>query len=254
MSQLKEQIQFIKYNLNYYNNLYNDLSSLTEFEDITNGRKGAVLINLKNDLIPLVRTTTNYNKPNQQFTNIHYNIIENIQKVSKIKNLELNNALIEIYDNLYKKMGYHSDQALDLAENSYICLYSCYSNQNTKNIRKLKIKNKLTNECSEVLLEHNTVVIFSTNTNKNYIHKIVLELKTNDNVNWLGITFRLSKTYIKFINEIPYFHSNKQILKLANDNEKKEFSKHKRSENDNIDYEYPEINYTISIGDTLIPL
>ena len=43
---------------------------------------------------------------------------------------------------LQSTMKYHSDQALDLADNSYICIFSCYDNP--INLRTLRIKNKLT--------------------------------------------------------------------------------------------------------------
>ena len=133
---------FHKYQLDLIDNLFNELSKTTNFENITNGRDGAVLVN-NNNIIPLVRTTTKYNNPAQLFSQIHYDIIDKIKKITTINNLEFNNALIEIYNNDYKSMGEHSDQALDLADNSYICLFSCYNNPLAKNIRTLKIKNKV---------------------------------------------------------------------------------------------------------------
>ncbi len=32
-------------------------------------------------------------------------------------------------------MKYHSDQSLDLNENFYICLFSCYNDPNTKDLK-----------------------------------------------------------------------------------------------------------------------
>jgi hypothetical protein len=241
---------FNKFIINYEQNLFDELSTNIEFEDIIKGRQGANLINNENNLVPLVRTTTNYTKPTQQFLSIHYKIIKDIQKINK--NIELNNALIEIYDSNYKTMRYHSDQAIDLENNSYICIFSCYDNLIEN--RKLQIKNKNDNCETEILLEHNSVIIFDTNTNFNFLHKIIL----NDNISnnkWLGITFRLSKTFIEFRKNadlfIPYFISNDKKLTLANDKEKTEFFKYKGTENSNSQYQYPEIYYTISIGDLL---
>lgn len=239
---------FTKFIIDYKTNIFEELSTSAQFEDTHNGRKGKNLIDYKNNLVPIIRTTTIYNKPAQKFLPIHHNIIENIKKISKIQDLELNNALIEIYDNRYRTMKFHSDQSLDLAENSYICVFSCYDDPT--DIRKLKIKEKSSEEHSEILLEHNSVVIFSTETNKNYQHKIILETSKSKN-RWLGITFRLSKTFIKFVNEIPYFNSNNKILRISNKDERKEFSKHKGIENLKNGYDYPEIDYTISISDTL---
>src|SRR5579863_5668420 len=110
---------FEKYFLDYKTNIFDELARSIEYEDITKGRKGAILVDCKNDLIPLVRTTTNYKKPAQRFLRIHYDIIEQIKKVTNNNKLEFNNAMIEIYDSKYCTMGFHSDQATDLAEDSY---------------------------------------------------------------------------------------------------------------------------------------
>jgi len=147
-------------------------------------------------------------------------------------------------------MKFHTDQSLDLYENSYICLFSCY--ENNYDIRKLQIKNKITNECSEILLENNSIVLFSTSFNHKYLHKIILTtaqpLSTNK---WLGITFRLSKTFVKFVDNIPYIYHSNKILRIADNNEKINFFKYKSAENLNHEYTYPEIEYTISKSDTL---
>jgi len=239
---------FNKFTLDYQKNIFEELSTSIIFEDIVTGRKGTNIVDYKNDLIPIVRTTTNYNKPTQKFLPIHYDIIENIKKVSNIKDLELNNALIEIYDNQYRTMGFHSDQALDLTENSYICIFSCYDNNSS--LRKLKIKEKSTKKESEIVLDHNSVIIFSTETNKKYLHKIILDTNKSQNL-WLGITFRLSKTFIQFINEIPYFYKSNKILRLANQDEIIKFRKLKGDENANTEHNYSDIDYTLSASDIL---
>jgi hypothetical protein len=93
---------------------FESLTKSIIFEDIAAGRKGA---NLCNPIQSLVRTTTLYANPTQQFLPIHYSLM------SKIHGYEFNNALIEIYTNKYRSMGFHSDQELDLDENSYIYIY-----------------------------------------------------------------------------------------------------------------------------------
>jgi len=226
---------------------FEELSNSLNFEDITNGRKGAVLASTKDNLIPIVRTTTKYTKPVQKFLPVHESIIK------KIASNQFNNALIEIYDNKYISMGYHSDQSLDLVEGSYICIFSCYDDPNTNCLRKLKIKEKNTENCSELILEHNSIVLFSTGYNSKHLHKIVLENNHNNhNTRWLGITFRLSKTFICFINEMPYFNDNSRPLKMANKDQIKEYYTYRSEENKRIEYKYPDIDYTISISDTLI--
>lgn len=244
--------------------LFHDLKKSTEFEDILPGRVGAVLVD-QYDLTPIVRTTTKYKNPAQQFKPIHYEIINNIKKavISSIPDLDFNNALIEIYDNNYCTMGYHTDQALDLKDGSYIGIYSCYekpSEIDELNSRKLIIKNKVTDDIIEISMDHNSVILFDLATNQQHLHKIVA---SNNKLNkwclgytWLGITFRLSKTFIHHIDNIPYFYKTDKILTLATTEESKTFYKLKSEENKKIDfdYSYSDITYTISPSDLLQPL
>lgn len=221
-------------------NLFNTLSDGIYFETTGKGRQGAVLIDVQTDgQVPIVRTTTIYKQPAQKFLPIHYKIIETIKnRHPKLVNmLQFNNALIEVYDDNYRTMKYHSDQALDLNPDSYICIFSCYSNPGA-DIRILQITKKIDNTRVEVALEHNSMVFFSVATNNEYLHRIVLQQK-NDN-KWLGITFRLSKTFVP----------NKS-LRLATDNERVEFYKYRAQENKLIGYQYPELDYTISSSDLL---
>jgi hypothetical protein len=117
----------------------------------------------------------------------------------------------------------------------------------------LKVQNKSTQECSEIILKDNSIVVFSTKTNYHHIHKIVLDNYMKEpNNKWLGITFRLSKTFIKFIDGKPLFSKSGKELRIATHSEKKKFYKHKSNENayDGI-YEYPDIDYAISQSDLL---
>ena len=157
-------------------------------------------------------------------------------------------------------MNYHSDQCLDLDSNSYIGLFSCYENPNQlteKNLRKLIVKDKVSNDEFEISLTHNSVVLFSLETNTKFLHKIILEALPNpksltmDN-KWLGITFRKSKTFIQFKDNIPYF-PNGELFELANDEQQSEFYKLRGQENYNLNFVYPKLTYTLSMGDTLIP-
>lgn len=257
---------FTKFIIDPQYNVFQQLLKTIDFEDIANGRKGAIIVDYKNDSIPIVRTTTIYNKPVQKFEPICYDIIELIKKTSNINNLEFNNAMVEIYDSRYRTMRYHSDQLLDLANDSYICLFSCYEHPIVndtidKNLRKLVIKKKYTNGSFEIVLNNNSIVIFSTKTNSEHLHKKILESKLNklnkSNKNmdnrWLGITFRLSKTFVQFINNKPIFFPSNIALVLANEEQRKEFYRLRGLENLIIDYKYPysEINYTISMSDIM---
>jgi hypothetical protein len=244
---------FIKKTLDIETNLFDELLTSTEFDDVIKGRQGAVLVDYKNEIAPIVRTTTSYNNSAQRFLPIHYDIISKIkEKFKDVKDLYLNNALIEVYESIYYKMGFHTDQSLDLKKDSYICLFSCYENETIpKDVRKLQIKNKTTKEVSEVSLDHNSVVLFSTSTNQEHVHKIVLDQNSKSTNRWLGITFRLSDTFIKFNEGVPYIYPSDKVLRMATTNDKKEFYKHKSSENSNSEYEYPKLEYTISESDIM---
>src|SRR6218665_4117810 len=109
-------------------NPFDKLSADIVFDNVTTGRKGAILV-LKHpddETVPIIRTTTKYNNPAHNFSEIHHEIIGHIQKLSVKKNVDFNNAMIEMYNTTYRNMGAHSDQALDMADNSFIGIYSCY--------------------------------------------------------------------------------------------------------------------------------
>jgi hypothetical protein len=243
-----QQNHFNKFILNLEHfNTFETFSESCAFENIGRGRSGANLIRVENGTIPIVRTTTSYHSSSQRMSPLHLDLMEKIKNTLD-NNVDFNNALIEIYDSRYCSMKFHSDQTLDLDPNSYICLFSCY--ENTKNLRTLQIKNKNTEEMESISLEHNSIILFSVEDNRKYLHKIMLENNRVKN-RYLGITFRLSKTYIKFVDERPYFVSNNLELTLADENERHEFYKNKSEENNQIDYVYSEINCTISISDML---
>ena len=247
-------------------NLFDELLDSVEFEKINKGRIANNLVLIQENRVPIVRTTRKYNIPAQNFLEIHKNIIESINQniiANQLKNIpfqHFNNALIEVYDLDYSKMGFHSDQCLDIEKNSFIGIFSCYENPDqltAKNMRKLKIKNKITDEEFEVSLAHNSVILFSTETNSKFKHKIVLDIdpkSINSTIEnrWLGITFRTSKTYIEFKNNVAFF-TNGALLHIADKEQEKEFFKYKGEENKNLNFNYPILNYTISLADTLFP-
>lgn len=241
---------FSKFFLDCHNNIFDELSDEISFENITGGRIGTVLVDPIINDIPIVRTTTSYEKPAKKFGLCVKNIIKKIQKING--NIKLNNILAEIYNNEYKTMGYHSDQSLDLLEESFICIYSCYSDPNTTNTRTLKIKNKITKEIVNIDMNHNSLIMFSTEINSKHLHKIILE-KSNDDVKWLGLTMRCSKTYVNHVDDKVYFENTDTELKLATYEESQYFYKCRSLENKLINYKYPNLNITISKSDLLKP-
>lgn len=247
--------EYINSNEDIYKQCINNIN----FEVICKGRLCANLYKNNDDnIIPIVRTTSKYNNPIQKFNDIHLKIIEILMIKYNLKGF--NNGMIEIYDTQYCKMGYHTDNALDLEDNSIIAIFSCYNNMDTNNIRELEIKNKTNNEITTLKMNHNSLIYFDTEFNKNNLHKIILKknklINTKDKSSyiekddlWLGITFRLSKTYIKFINEEAYFTKTNIKLTLSTNEEANIFYKLKKIENNNISITYPVFNFTISPGD-----
>jgi hypothetical protein len=265
-------MEFQVHTLPEFDNLFPKLVSMTKFEDITKGRRGAVLVSCLDsclDTSNIVRTTTVYRNPPQKFSEIHYDLVDKIKKIcnatlqfnnalpilfNNALPILFNNALIELYDNNYCSMGYHSDQALDLEDDSCICIFSCYEKP-IGATRTLVIKKKICENSEETQIEmsHNSVILFSTDTNRKHLHKIILE-NTSENNRWIGITFRLSKTYVRFVDDSVYFKSDEHQLTLATPEEKKLYYKCRSDENKNIEYKYPEIYYTISPSDLMRPV
>jgi len=252
---------FLKITLSFEENLFDGLLREVNFEEIVNGRVANQLLKVEDNKIPLVRTTTQYILPPHRFSSLHHKIIKSVNDTLENQPcINFNNALIEVYDANYKKMKYHSDQSLDLAPHSYIGLFSCYEKpdkMSEKDIRKLKIKDKVTQETFEISLTHNSFVLFSLETNARFTHKIVLEgvhahMPQSKN-RWLGITFRESMTFITFKKNIPYFLDGRP-LQLATQEEAREYYKLRAEENRSLDFSYPSLSYTLSVADRMVPL
>lgn len=254
---------FFKITLDLPSNLFNELLSETEFEPVAKGRIGNHLVHVNGNGIPIVRTTTKYNIPAHDFSAIHHMVAARINEhivkdnLTGVPALDFNNALIEVYDSSYAKMNYHSDQSLDLDADSYIGLFSCYENPDAltdSQIRKLKIRGKESEAEFEYSLTHHSVILFSVATNTKFLHKIVLEGASTATAGnkWLGITFRKSKTFIQFDNDLPRF-SDGTLLELANKEQETEFFKLRGQENRSMDFVYPALSYTINVADTMKP-
>lgn len=251
----KRSDDFCTYSLPIEGNLFDELLASVLFENVGKGRQGTVLV--KPDQlghIPIVRTTTIYAAPAQIFQPVHEQLAQQIQQIASLS-LDFNNALIETYTNAYTTMGSHSDQALDLAVDSMIAVFSCYQHPvQVGALRKLIIESKLPGSASfEIPLTHNSVVVFSLDTNRRFKHKIVLDTSTRQPENsWLGITFRSSKTFVRIHKDQARFLDDKPLT-LANDDQRREFFQLRRRENHETDFNYPLISYTISESD-LMPL
>jgi len=246
--------KFRQYTVPSKTNLFDELSASVKFEGVVKGRQGAVLVNNdKTRGVPIVRTTTKYLLPAQNWKPVHSSLALDIQKCASLP-LVFNNALIENYTDKYKKMGFHSDQAQDLADDSFIALFSCYKNPELNHSRKLVVESKEPGGGKfEIQLSHNSVVIFSLDTNRRFRHKIVLEAGSNEPENqWLGITFRNSKTFVKNDGTQTYFEDGAP-LKMGNEEECSEFYPLRHRENNETNFRYPQVKYTLSESDMMPP-
>ncbi|MEV6247955.1 hypothetical protein AB0M38_17400 [Streptomyces sp. NPDC051742] len=236
-------------------NLFAELSSATHWEDLGKGRRGAVLTRTDEaDGVPLVRTTTRYGSPALRFRAVHERLARQVQERAALA-VGFDNALIESYTNAYTTMGSHSDQALDLADGSFIAVFSCYEHPEAGPPRKLMFESKGSDgERFEIPLVHNSIVAFSVASNRRLRHKIVLEkpVPAADNP-WLGVTFRTSKTFVRFRDGHAYLPQGARLTP-ADDEQRREFYRLRRRENSETDFIYPSLTYTLSESDLMPPV
>jgi len=236
-------------------NIFEELFASARFEDVGKGRLGAVLAKVdETGNVPLVRTTTRYGTAAQRFRVVHERLAQQIQERAALA-AGFNNALIECYTNAYTTMGSHSDQALDLADESFIAVFSCYRHPEPNPPRKLIVELKGSDSDGfEIPLTHNSVVVFSVDTNRRLKHKIVLDKSGHMAENqWLGVTFRTSKTFVRFRDGHVYFPDGARLTP-ADDDQRREFYQLRRRENNETDFSYPGLTYTISESDLMPPV
>ncbi|CAL9616405.1 hypothetical protein SUDANB121_05764 [Nocardiopsis dassonvillei] len=234
--------------------LFAELSASVRWEDVGKGRRGAVLARTDEaGGVPLVRTTTRYGDPAQRFRPVHERLAHKVRESAGIP-VGFNNALIESYTNAYRTMGGHSDQALDLADGSFIAVFSCYRHSEESPPRKLVFESKVSGaERFEIPLAHNSVVAFSVDTNRRLRHRIVLDApaRTADD-QWLGVTFRTSKTFVRFRGGSAYLPQGVRLMP-ADEEQRREFYRLRRRENNETDFTYPPLAYTVSESDLVPP-
>jgi hypothetical protein len=243
------------YTLPIEGNPFAELFASARFEEVGKGRLGAVLVRIDEaGTVPLVRTTTRYGLPAQRFRAVHERLAQQIQERAALP-VGFNNALIESYTNAYTTMGSHSDQATDLADGSFIAVFSCYEHPEVNPPRTLIVEPKGSDgDNVEIPMTHNSAVVFSVDTNRRLRHRIVLNrpARTAEN-RWLGVTFRTSKTFVRFRDGHPYFPDGARLTS-ADEEQRREFYQLRRRENNESDFAYPPLTYTISGSDLLPPV
>lgn len=246
--------EFRVYSLGDAGAVFEALAASATFEALGKGRAGAVLVRPDEaGRVPIVRTTTRYGAWAQRFGAAHERLATEIARRASLAE-GFNNALIERYTNAYASMGAHSDQALDLAEGSHIALFSCYAHpERERAMRTLVVEEKGHGGGRfEVPLAHNSVVVFSLETNRRFRHKIVLAGAANAPENdWLGVTFRTSKTLVAH-REGRAWLADDAPLALADEGQAREFYALRGRENSEAGFVYPRVAYTLSPSD-LVP-
>lgn len=244
---------------NQSTNWFQELSKASTFEQISKNRKCANVCNVRSKFIPIIRTTVSYQHPNQRMKSIHHKLINEIKQAADehlIEKVNFNNAIIEICDKALLSIGgVDMHQSQDFEEETMICIFSCYDNPHNQSCRELAICQKNTNAFhSHIILEHNSVVMFSVKTSSKHHHRILSKHEKVSTDIWLGVTLRNSKTFISFDNHDhqPRFLKNKHLLTLATENQRQEFQKLFWLDNDRVSHKYPELDYTMSIGDLSI--
>ncbi|MFF4366279.1 hypothetical protein [Streptomyces sp. NPDC001594] len=235
--------------------VFAELSAATRWEDVGKGRRGAVLVRVDAEGgVPLVRTTTRYGSPAQRFRAVHERLAGRVRERAGLT-AGFDNALVERYTNAYKTMGSHCDQALDLADGSHIAVFSCYRRGGEGPPRKLVFERKGApdGERFEVPLVHNGVVVFSVASNRRLRHRIVLDAPVPaEDDEWLGVTFRTSKTRVRFRDGEAYLPGGERLTE-ADEEQSREFYRLRRRENQETDFVYPHLAYTVSESDLLPP-
>ncbi|MEU9047852.1 MULTISPECIES: alpha-ketoglutarate-dependent dioxygenase AlkB [unclassified Kitasatospora] len=247
--------EILSYALPTEDNLFAELSASARLEDVGKGRRGAVLTKIDEaGGVPLVRTTTRYGSPTQRFLAVHERLAQRIRERAALS-AGFNNALIESYTNAYTTMGSHSDQALDLADESFIAVFSCYRRPEAGPPRKLVFESKGSDgEKFEIPLAHHSVVAFSVDLNRRLRHKVVLDAPAHAADNqWLGVTFRTSKTFVRFRDGHAYLPQGAHLMS-ADEEQRREFYRLRRRENTETDFVYPPLTYTISESDLMPPV
>lgn len=246
--------EFRSYALGSQRNLYEALLRSARFEAVAHGRQGTVLVAPDPTRgVPIVRTTTSYSAPARRFQPLHERLARRIQERASLARA-FNNALIERYTSAYAKMGFHSDQAQDLAPESFIAIYSCYqSPEQSLAPRKLIVETKEPGGGFELPLVHDSIVVFSLDTNRRFRHKIVLSASLQSPENpWLGLTFRTSSSFVRIEGEQATFEDGSPLT-MASPDEARAFLALRRRENTETQFRYPRLTYTLSASDSMPP-
>jgi len=235
---------------NRYDSLFKSFSQSIALESLAPTRQVANLaVSTSAGHVPIVRTTTSYKHAIQPFPPAFLALRTAISEAIATQtghDTSHNNAMVELYNPEYSKMGFHTDQAQDLAEESYICIFSCYEGgtlEVNEPPRILVVKDKRTETIKEIPMRHGECIVFSTATNAAHVHKIV---GGGCRRRWLGVTMRMSKTFVERRGNELYFVESGKLLRHATAEDVVEMRRCKGRENREEDYLWPDMDFTIS--------
>jgi hypothetical protein len=246
--------EFRVYAVSAPDDLFAQLSVSAPFEIVGKGRQGAVLVTIDDARgVPLVRSTTRYTLPAQPFRAVHTWLAAQIRACASLPK-GFNNALIEAYTRACTTMGAHSDLALDLDDASEIALFSCYERPAlARPTRRLLVESKEPGGASFAIpLAHHSVVVFSTETNRRFRHRIVLDDDGAPDNPWIGVTFRTARTFVHARDGETCLADGARLT-LASAEECREFLRLRGCENRETDFVWPHIPYTLSASDRMPP-
>ena len=279
----------------YFNMIKNehDFQTLTESNKPNNAlRKGIYLskVEANSDELQynLLRCSSNFNGPTDNFRNTDNFIIDQLNNISQNffrENVEFNHVLAQIYENndgKKAKIKAHSDKTKDMPKNGLIAFCTFYDNKprdkkiqksktdmfdycynETSVLTKLYFKLKdtvedqnLTKEFS-IILYPNSVFLIPLLTNRLYTHEIRPSMLPIDKINVrMGYVVRCSKTKAIFKDNQTYINENGEYTKLVevnNDDLRRLRSLYFEENTTDKIINYGNINFSMNHGDQLRP-
>jgi hypothetical protein len=210
-----------------------------DLEPVCRGRRGGIVVDDR-DGVPVVRSTTPYQQPTARFRRVHHDLVDAICAALPGRPIaRFNNLMVETYTGAYRRMGFHTDMALDLAPSSVIAIYSCYDRVDATQ-RQLVVRDKVTGATTRHAMPAGSVVLFDLDFNRRHVHKIVLPPGGRPTGVWLGVTLRCSNTLAS-------------ELHMADEQERANLLRLRGEENRRVDFQWPALACTLSPGD-LMPI
>lgn len=261
--------------------------TLTESNKSTNAfRTGIYLTKVKEveneTKFKLLRCSSNLNGPTDNFRQTDYEIIDQVNDVSKYffeGSAELNHVLAQIYENKIvdgvkkkerkAKIKAHSDKTKDMPRNALIAfctfykdLYKSYDVNTLTKIR-FRLKDVVSSDLNltkkfDVILYPNSVFIISLWANRLYTHEIVPSSKSIDDIpTRMGYVIRSSKTDAIFKDDCTYICDNNVYTKIkeADDDGVKQLKETYYKENSTDEMiHYDKFNFSLNKGDYQKPI